>query len=296
MQCPNCGANYGKEDLFCGECGRSFSIEPPPGGPSGPPGGEDRATAVRKSAGRLPISTPASLQPRTSLSKLPMMLGIVLVLLLCLGVGAAVFMSSITEKPGVDSTGAVPAQAELLYHDDFRDPASGWDVWDDGATSGKYTDGEYRLAVHLKDYMVWSYPADREFKDFAIEVDARQVDGPLDSTFGLIVRHQSDEERYYWFQISAGGYYSVEKKWDGDWILLQEWEASDAIKQGLDSTNHIEVICYGDRFRFSVNDTLLTELTDDALRAGSVGLAAGAYDEPPVVVLFDNLSVYALDD
>jgi hypothetical protein len=297
MQCPNCGANYGQEDLFCGECGRPLSTEPPPGGPSGPPHGQDRATAAHKSAGRPPISAPASPRPQASFSKLPLVLGVVLVLLLCLGVGAAVLVSSIAKESRVTSSGPVPAQAELLYQDDFRDPASGWDTWEDGGTSGKYIDGEYRLAVHLKDYMVWSYPEDsREFRDFAIEVDARQVDGSLDSTFGLIVRHQSDEERYYWFQISGGGYYSVEKKWDGEWILLQEWESSDAIKQGLDATNHIEVLCYGDRFRFSVNDTLLTELTDDTLSAGNIGLAAGAYDEPPVVVLFDNLSVYALDD
>jgi len=185
----------------------------------------------------------------------------------------------------------------LLYQDDFRDPASGWDAWDDGATSGKYVDGGYRLAVRLKNYMAWSHPVDtKEFKDFAIEVDARQVEGSLDSTFGPIVRVQTDDERYYWFQISGAGYFSVELKEEGEWVRLQDWEESSAVTQGLDATNRIRVICYEDRFSFSVNGTHLADVTDDTLRAGIIGLAAGAYTEPPVVVDFDNLSVYELQN
>jgi len=224
-------------------------------------------------------------------------LGVVIVLLLFLGVCVAVLLIPITGKKPVAGAYAVPAQGELLYHDDFRDPASGWETWDNGGTSSKYVDGEYRLAVNLKDYAAWSHPAEEhKFRDFAVEVNARQVEGSLDSTFGPIVRYDPDRERYYWFQINADGYYSVEENWEGEWIVLQEWEASDAIKKGLDATNHMRVVCDGDRFSFYVNDTLLTELTDRALRAGTIGLAAGAYTEPPVVVLFDNLSVHALED
>jgi len=56
------------------------------------------------------------------------------------------------------------------------------------------------------------------------------------------------------------------------------------------------VVSYRDRFSFYVNGTHLTDLMDDTLRAGVAGLAAGAYAEPPVVVHFDNLSVYTLED
>jgi len=223
-------------------------------------------------------------------------LGVVIVLLLFLGVCVAVFLIPITGKKPVAGPYAVPAAGELLYQDDFRDPASGWETWDDVATSSEYVDGEFRIAVRFKDYAAWTHPSSgREFRDFAIEVDARQVEGSLHSTFGPIVRYEPDEERYYWFQISGDGRYCVEESSEGEWTILQEWEASDAIKTGLDAVNHIQVICEGDRFRFSINDTVLTELTDSTLRAGIIGLAAGAFTEPPVVVEFDNLSVYALD-
>jgi hypothetical protein len=224
-------------------------------------------------------------------------LGVVAVLLLCLCVIGAALLFSIAEESTVDPADPIPPQGELLVHEDFRDPGSGWDTWDEFFTAGKYVDGAYRLAVTREDYMAYSYPADGErFKDVAIEVDVRQVEGSLDSTFGLVVRHQVDEEQYYWFQISGDGYYSVEKKWQGEWVLLQAWEASGAINQGLDATNQIRIVCYRNRFSFYVNDTHLVDLIDSSLRAGVAGVAAGAYAEPPVVVDFDNLRVYALDD
>jgi hypothetical protein len=297
MECPDCGAVYSKEDLFCGECGRPLSTETPPGESSSSPRAEDQMTATHKPARRPPVAAPVTPQPRRSFSKLALTLGGVALVLLCFCVVGAGILFSILEESVTNPTGTVPAQGDLLYEDDFRDPGSGWDTWSEDATSGKYVDGEYRLAVYQEDYMAWSYPADdEEFADLAIEVEARQVEGSLDSTFGLLVRHQVDEERYYWFQISGDGYYSVEEMRDGEWILLQEWEPSDAIKQGLESTNRLRVVCYGDRFSFYVNETHLTDLVDDALRSGAIGLAAGAYAEPPVVVHFDNLSVYALED
>lgn len=297
MQCPDCGAVHSKEDLFCGECGRPLSTETPPGESSSSPGVADQATATQKPAKRPPAPAPVAPQPKRSFSKPAMMLSGVALILLCLCIVGAGLLFSILEESVASPTGPVPAQGDLLYEDDFRDPGSGWDTWSEGTTAGKYVDGEYRLAVYSKDYMAWSHPADdQKFKDVAVEVDARQVEGSLDSTFGLIVRTQIDEERYYWFQISGDGYYSVERKGDDGWILLQAWEASDAIKQGLDAINQIRVVCYRDRFRFYVNDTHLTDLTDGTLRTGVVGLAAGAYAEPPVVVDFDNLRVYALED
>ena len=297
MQCPDCGAHYAEEDLFCGECGRPLSPETPPVEPSSTLRAEEQAAVTQKPAKRPPAPASAAPQPKRSFSRLALLLGMVSFLLLCIGVVGVGLLLSIIGDRATDPAGTVPLPGELLYHEDFRDPDSGWDTWSDESTSGKYVDGAYRLAVSRKDYMAWSYPVDGEvFKDVAIEVDARQIEGSLDSTFGLIVRHQVDEEQYYWFQISGDGYYSVEKKWEGEWVLLQPWEASGAINQGLDATNQIRVVCYGDWFSFYVNEAHLTDLTDDSIGAGVAGLAVGAYAQPPVVVDFDNLRAYALED
>jgi hypothetical protein len=291
MQCPECGAYYSEEDLFCGECGHPLSTEKPPGESRGIPRAENKATGM-------PAPASVSPQPAKSRTRPVLIVGVAIFLLVLLCTIGAGILFSIFEESASSASDSIPAVGDrLLYQDDFRDPASGWDAWYDGGTSGKYVDGGYRLAVYLDNYMAWSHPADtKELRDFAIEVDARQVEGSLDSTFGPIVRVQTEEEQYYWFQISGDGYYSVERKEEGQWALLQEWQASSAIHQGLDATNRIRVICYGDRFSFYVNGAHLTDVTDDSLRAGIIGLAAGAYTEPPVVVHFDNLSVYELED
>ena len=297
MQCPDCGAHYSAEDQFCGECGRSLSPETPPIEPVTSLPMKEPATATQKPARRAPAPLPAKPKPKWAFPRLPLALGVAIFLLLCLGVIGTGLLFSIVGESTVGPTRSAPVQGELLHLEDFRDPGSGWDTWDEGYIAGKYVDGAYRLAVTRENYMAYSYPVDGEkFKDAVIEVDARQIEGSLNSTFGLIVRHQVDEDQYYWFQISGDGYYSVEKKWQGEWILLQAWEETGAIKQGLDTTNQIRVVCYGDRFSFYVNGTHLTDLTDDSMRSGIPGVAAGAYAEPPVLVDFDNLRVYALED
>jgi hypothetical protein len=187
-----------------------------------------------------------------------------------------------------------PQLSSLLFEDDFGDPDSGWDVFDDSDTAADYDDGAYRLAVYKAEYMTWGNPDPvQDLADFAVEVDTRQVEGPLDNNLGLLVRYQ-DGDNFYWFEISSDGYYSVDLKQAEGWTSLLDWQPADAIRQGLDVTNHLKVVCQGDQFLFYVNDTHLVSLTDTSLTSGSIGLAVGAFDQAGVVVHFDNLKVYAL--
>jgi hypothetical protein len=218
-------------------------------------------------------------------------------LLLCLFAGGLVFWLGSRESPTAVPTQSKPEQRVLLYEDDFSDEDSGWDVYAEEDTEAGYADGEYRIGVHKVDFMAWGYPeSGPELIDFEVEVDARKVEGPQDDNFGLLVRYQSDTDDFYWFQISADGYYSVDLRQGGEWITLVYWEATDAVEQGVDAANRLRVVCQGSQLSFFVNDTFLTEVVDDTLGYGSVGLAAGAYDEAGVVIHFDDLRVYALQE
>ena len=127
-------------------------------------------------------------------------------------------------------------------------------------------------------------------------MDAWQVEGPLDNNLGLLVRYQGDDDSFYWFQISSDGYYSVDLLQAGEWMSLAAWEPSTAIQQGPGAVNHLVVECDGSEFDFSVNGTYLTTITDPSFASGSIGLAAGAFAEPGVVVQFDNLKVTELEE
>jgi hypothetical protein len=218
---------------------------------------------------------------------------IIALLCACIAV-VAVWAVSRSGPSAPTDVGFVPGA--LLYEDDFEDPASGWDAYNDGDTLAIYSGGEYRLAVYTDSYVVWTTPDPAlELGDFILEVEARQVEGPLDNNLGLLVRYQEEDDSFYWFQISSDGYFSVDLREAEDWVSLIGWQASEAIRQGLDATNHLRLVCRGNEFTFYVNDEPLTTLVDEAYAAGNIGLAAGAFDEPGVVIHFDNLKVYALE-
>jgi hypothetical protein len=300
MECPECGAYVGEEDQFCGECGYPIQPPAPEAEPATPEVG--KVLAAQVPAPVRPASSVAPEPPPSQLSwrRRPLLwisvAGVLAALLCaCLAVLAIWVASRSTTTPVPTETSFVPGA--LLYEDDFEDPGSGWDVYNDGDTQAIYSGGEYRLAIYTDNYVVWTTPEPAlDLSDFVIEVEARQVEGPLDNNLGLLVRYQEDDDSFYWFQISSDGYFSVDLHEGGDWVSLVGWEASSAIEQGLDATNRLRLVCRGNEFRFYVNDSPLTSLVDHTYTTGNIGLAAGTFDEPGVVVLFDNLQVYALQD
>jgi serine/threonine protein kinase len=189
-----------------------------------------------------------------------------------------------------------PSVPTVLYEEDFQDPASGWGVSIDNDTEVGYQSGEYRIAIYQADYVAWGHPDNLDLWDFSVEVDARAVEGPLDNNFGLLVRLQPDSGDFYWFQISSDGFYSVDLYQDGEFSSILPWEESDVINQGLGVTNHLRVTCSGYALIFEVNGVRLTGVHEERLGPGNIGLAAGSFDEPGVVVHFDNLRVSLPDD
>lgn len=300
MQCPNCGAHIGDEDQFCGECGRPVGALTPEGKPLTPEAVKDVTTEALSRAKPAPAVAPEAplagrLRGRPLLFWVSFAAMITAMLCACIAV-VVVWVASRGSGPTVP-TDVVLAPGALLYEDDFEDPESGWDAYNDGDTLAIYSGGQYRLAVYTDSYVVWTTPEPAlDLADFVLEVEARQVEGPLDNNLGLLVRYQEGDDSFYWFQISSDGYFSVDLREADDWTSLIGWQASDAIAQGLNATNHLRLVCRGNEFTFYVNDSPLTTLVDDAYAAGNIGLAAGAFDEPGVVIHFDNLKVYALQD
>ncbi len=301
MNCPDCGAYAGEEDLFCGECGRPLFEERPADEPLRPEAGEDQPT---EALALPPPPTPPSLgavtpppeQKRRSRAIFLGAGGIVLGLVCLCFTGLAAWLLLRDDTTPTPLAGA-PAPGSVVYQDDFEDPDSGWDVYNYGETLALYDDGEYRVGIFREEYVAWGNPEPAlDLADFEIEVDARAVEGPLDNNLGILVRYQEDDEGFYWFQISSDGYYSVDWLAGDEWVTVAGWQESTAIQQGLGATNRLKVTCSGDQFIFSVNDTYLGTVTDGNLGSGNIGLAAGTFDEPGVVVHFDNLKVSRLEE
>jgi hypothetical protein len=248
--------------------------------------------------GALPGPAATSTSPQKSRSRtirIVALAGASAAILLCACVALGAFILS--RAPAVRQAITNSAPGAILYEQDFEGMAHTWTTYSDEDTSAEYKDGEYRLTISSPDFMTWGRPeVPHTFSDSTVEVDARAVEGPLDNSLGLIVHYDDDNSSFYWFQISSDGWFAVDRSVGDEWETLVDWEESSAINQGLGATNRLAVTSSGSTYTFSVNGSFLITVTDTTLPPGSVGVAAGSFDEPGVVVHFDNLVVRAPEE
>jgi hypothetical protein len=182
------------------------------------------------------------------------------------------------------------ALTPLPYADDFSDPGSGWKTASDEAVKIGVHDGTLQFTIDNLDTIAWSTPQDKRFGDFVLDVDAMQVDGPNDNTYGVIFRYQ-DDRNFYRLDISGDGYFAVFKRKDGAWTKVQDYVETPAVKQG-NATNHLQVIARGNQFTFNVNGETVKTFSDGDFPSGNLGVTAGSlFDSAGVHVAFDNLKV-----
>lgn len=182
-----------------------------------------------------------------------------------------------------------PALTPLPYADDFSDPASGWKTVNDQTLRIRYQDGALHFTIDDLDQIVWSIAGQR-FENFTLDVDATQIGGPGDNSYGVLIRYV-DEKNFYRLDISGDGYFAINKYQAGRWIKLQDWTEATAIRREA-ATNHLQVIAKGNRFTLAVNGESVTTFSDDEFKQGDIGLTAGTlFDNAGVHIAFDNLTV-----
>jgi hypothetical protein len=183
-----------------------------------------------------------------------------------------------------------PALTPLPFADDFATTSNGWKTASDEAIQISQQDGALHFTIGDLDTIAWSTPTDKRFGDFLLDVDATQVEGPNDNTYGVIFRYQ-DDRNFYRFDISGDGYFAVFKRKDGAWSKVQDYVESTAVKQG-NTTNHLQVIAKGNQFTFNVNGETVKAFSDGDFASGNIGMTAGTlFENAGVRIAFDNLTV-----
>ena len=183
-----------------------------------------------------------------------------------------------------------PALTPLPYADDFSSPNGNWKTVASEAIKIAQQDGALHFQIDELDTLAWSTPKDKRFGDFVLDVDAIQIDGPDDNSYGVIFRYQ-DDRNFYRADISGDGYFALFKYKDGRWTKLQDYVETSAVQQGK-STNHLQVIAKGNQFTLSVNGETVKSFSDGDFPNGNVGVTAGTlFDNAGVQIAFDNLTV-----
>lgn len=180
---------------------------------------------------------------------------------------------------------------EVLFQDNFSDPASGWARVTAAAGVSDYLDGVYRILVNEPNVDIWSKPG-LKFSDVRIEVDAFKVGGDRDNRFGVICR-AVDDNSFYTFIVSSDGYYGIGMINDDAYQLIgmDALQPTDAIQVGS-AQNHLRADCVGNTLTLYVNGVQLAQVQDSTFANGDVGLIAGTYGVSGTDIRFDNFVVY----
>ncbi len=195
--------------------------------------------------------------------------------------------------PSLDqSANAAVQPGNILYKDDFSDPSSGWETWNEPSGSMvAYQNGGLRIYIAEKEYDFWSRPGKR-VSDVRLEVDAIKLGGPDDNDFGLICRYQ-DRDNFYAFLASSDGYAGILKVKEGKYVIISgaQMAFSESVHQGA-AQNHLRADCSGANLSLYVNEQKILAVQDQDFKSGEIGLIAGTGATPGADLYFDNFWAY----
>lgn len=179
-------------------------------------------------------------------------------------------MASISQRRNFEEKSAV------LYFDDFS--AKTWPE----SEKLYYRDNKYHIFNKESDWYTWETMS---VGDCIIEAETEFIDGQNDAGYGLLFR-MKDTNNFYLFDITQNGYFRVEKKLDGKYINLIQWEKSPAIN--LNAVNFIKIEALGKHLALYINKVKVKEIIDTDFKEGYFGMFASKN----VHASFDNLLVY----
>lgn len=186
--------------------------------------------------------------------------------------------------------GGCQPRGDMLFEDDFSDPESGWEVFDNQSIQSQYKEGAYQIKISPSQKEHWTL-APGSFGDVDVEVNAYHSAGSDDNKYGIICKYV-DVNRFYALVISSDGSYMVEKRTKQGYERLSGmfYQLSPEINTGS-ATNKIRAVC-GDGFlELYVNGELINRVEDDTYSEGQVGLIAGNFTAMNLQIDFDDYTV-----
>lgn len=177
------------------------------------------------------------------------------------------------------------------YEESFESPGN----WGSGRSSeveGQVNNDVYEM--HVKsNHGLYLASAGEMFADGTYELEATQIDGPLNNGYGMLFRVDEPSDSFYVFEISGDGYvwigYCVNLCDDKAIALVGgDWFPSPAVATGLHARNNLRVIAEGPKMTFFVNGIEVGRTSDNRLSEGDIAVMVEALGEGNIRVAFDN--------
>ena len=186
----------------------------------------------------------------------------------------------------------LPVLGELLFADDFSDPAL-WDVASSGKASAQVTEGALTLAVNEKRLTVTSLRSGPTLFDFYAEVLVSPVLCKGEDQYGAVFRAAS-AGNYYRFLLSCSGQVRLELGRGGSAEVLQGWAPSSDAPRGAPAEVKLGIWFSGTQMHLLLNDHAQFIIRDPVFSSGRLGFFATASGDTPVIVSFRDLQVYSV--
>ena len=181
------------------------------------------------------------------------------------------------------------------YAHEFRRDDGEWALVDEDDVTQSFRSRTLHIRLDRTDWVSWAINNQLDAGSFLAEVDLAHVEGPENAESGLIFRFV-DEDNFYFFAVSANGYFSLFKREDAGWVTLVDWTESEALNSGPGTLNRIGVLARDETITLLVNSRGVAQVDDRSLDSGAIGLAAGTFQEAGLEVSFDNFALWDLDE
>ena len=196
------------------------------------------------------------------------------------------------------TTAPTSSDPNVLYHDDFTNPATGWpeDKFDNYFI-GYHEPEYYHIEVTSPNSKTTVFePQKQSFDDDTIELDVLAVAAKTAATgdfrYGLAFRRSGDQ--YYAFTVSPRT-----KKWfvlkNSPSELTVLAEGTDQNIHELDQDDSLRVDAQGSNFVFHINDEVVATASDSDYAKGEIGFYVESFDSANTHIHFDNLVIRKLE-
>ncbi len=188
---------------------------------------------------------------------------------------------------------AIQAQPPT-YSTDFSSDPTDWVPFPSDAVVTGVIDGGLEFAFNSPNVLTWSELPLRP-TSYYLEVDAT-VSSPVETAEYGIIFNYIDSQNFYLYAINNASRYSVWRLVDNAWETVHDWADAPVLLAGEDNTNRLGLLMQADSYWLVANDEVLAEIETSEAAAGSIAVAAGTFEEADLVMTFDNVLLWDLDE
>jgi hypothetical protein len=166
--------------------------------------------------------------------------------------------------------------------------------WDQART--EIVDGTYEMALDLDNFDSYGlFLGASNVRDFDMSVEVTQVAGDPLAEWGIRFR-QSAPDEHLMFSISGTGHYRLLRVSEETYTSVVPWRSDRRINTGIGAMNQLRVVAEGQTIIGYINGNEVLRYTDPQPRGGQLTLGLITYDTGGLVVRWDNLSGFAVNN